>query len=246
MVTKNPYTLLGIGLIVAGICLVPLAHVLLESAPLAAAGVSVVMLGAVSLTLGRTRPRVSPEVSTLLLETGLENISTIVEELGLRAKAIYLPGSVTHGRPQALIPLHSNSSLPAFDRPLPARLIVKYGPRPEDIGLLVTTPGTTSLQMLEAKPGPSAEELQDALTSILEGTLDVADGVRVAVTGNSIAVEVLKPRLDYRDTRYYECLGSPLASIAAGLAAEALGRPVRVEGEERGKGKSVIRLGILA
>jgi hypothetical protein len=246
MEARNPYVLLGLALALAGVCLALVAHFLLESTPLSALGVSAVILGAVSLALGRTRPRVSPEVSALLLETGLENVSTIIEELGLRSKAIYLPGSVTDGRPQALIPLHSNSSVPTFDKPLPRRLIVKYGPQPDDIGLVVTTPGTATLQMLESKPGPSAEELQDALTAVFEGMLDVADGVTVAVADKTITIDVLKPRLEYRNIRYYECLGSPIASIAAGLAAEALGKPVRVESEESGKGNSVIRLDILA
>lgn len=245
MKSRNTYILLGLGLLFTGIWLGPVAHFVLKSTPLSALGLSLVILGTVCLVLGRTRPGMSPEVSVLLLETGLENISAMLEELGLRSKGIYLPSSRTQGQPQALVPLDSSQSLAAVDKSLPKRLIVKYGPDPGDIGLLITTPGSAVTRMLESRPGSTAAELEDALSYVLDGMLDVADGVRVTATDKSIAVEVHNPRLEYKNIRLYECLGSPLASIAAALVAEALGKPIRVEQEGFAKGKSVIELGIL-
>lgn len=242
MRAKNPYMLLGLGLLLTGVWLAPVAHFLLDSTPLSALGMSLMILGVVCLVLGRTRPTISPEVSALLLETSLENISAIIEELGLRAKAVYLPSSMTQGQPQALIPLHSNPSLPLIAKPLPKRLIVKYGPSPEDIGLLIATPGSATTKMLESMPGPTSGELEDALSSILDGMLDIADSVRVTMTDKNVTVEVSNPRIEYRNIRFYECLGSPLASIAAALAAEALDKPIAIESEAHGKGKSVIEL----
>jgi hypothetical protein len=52
-------------------------------------GISGVILGVVSLALGRSLPRISPEASLMLLEAGSDNIAILVEELGLRARAIY-------------------------------------------------------------------------------------------------------------------------------------------------------------
>jgi len=245
MKARNSYIWLGSGLSFTGVWLVPVAHFLLESTPVTALGLSLIILGTVCLVLGRTRPRISPEVSTLLLETSLENISAIIEELGLTSKGIYLPSSKAQGQSQALIPLHSASSLSGIGRSLPKRLIVKYGPNPEDIGLLVTTPGSATTRMLESVPEFIATELEDALTSILDGMLDMADGVRVSMNGGAITVEVINPRVEYKNIRFYECLGSPVASIAASLAAEASGKPVVVEKETPGKGKSVIELGML-
>ena len=94
MRVKNPYILLGTGLILGGIWLAPIAYILLESTPLSALGVSLIILGAICSVLGRTRPNVSPEVSSLILETGLENISVMVEELGLSSKAISGPHDI--------------------------------------------------------------------------------------------------------------------------------------------------------
>ncbi len=228
-----------------GVWLIPIAHYLLKSTPLTALGACVIILGAVCLVLGRTRPAISPEVSLLLLETSLENISAMIEELGLRSKAIYLPSTMTQGNPRALIPLHSNPSLPVIDKALPKRLIVKYGPKPEDMGLLITTPGSATTKMLEWVPGPSPTELEEGLGSIFVGMLDMAKGVRVAIADGRATIEVFNPRMEYMNIRSYDCLGSPIASVAAALVAEALGKPVAVESEEFGKGAISIRLGIL-
>ena len=107
--TENPYNLLGLALALTGGAMAAVSYLILDSIPLTALGMSMVILGVISLTLGRTRPKISPEASAILLETGLENMAAIVEELGLRSKAIYVPSSLTDGRPRALVPLHSNS-----------------------------------------------------------------------------------------------------------------------------------------
>ena len=240
--TENPYNLLGLALALTGGALAAVSHLILDSIPLTALGISMVILGAISLTLGRTRPQISPDVSAILLETGLENTAAIVEELGLRSKAIYVPSSLTDGRPRALVPLHSNPRPARVTEVLPPRLIARHGPDPEDIGILVTTPGTAITGMLGSRPGPGAEELESAITSVLVGMLDVADGAKVNMVEGRVFVEVMGPRLEYRNIWFYQCLGSPLASIAASLACEALDKPVVVEREEHQRGKRTIEL----
>ena len=107
MLKKNWYTWGGLGLIVAG-CLVSLsAYFIFLLTWLTALGISMLILAIIFLVLGRTIPELSPEVSRLLLETGIENITSMIEELGIRTKAIYLPSSLTGSRPQALVPLDS-------------------------------------------------------------------------------------------------------------------------------------------
>jgi len=244
MKTKNPYIALSTGLILAGIWLAPIAYILLKSTPLSALGISLIILGAVCFVLGRTRPNVSPEVSFLLLKTGLENIATIVEELGLSSKAIYLPSSITNGQPKALIPLHVNSSLTSIERTLPNRLIVKYGSKPEDIGLLITTPGSATIKMQESATSSTPADMEYALSSVLTGVLDMVNAVRVAMNEERVIIEVYNPQMEYEKLHLYECLGSPLASVIAALVAENLNRPVVVEREIMEKNRSVIELGI--
>lgn len=244
--TQNPYSLLGIGLLLAGALFTPTSYFILLSIPLTALGISLLILGSVCLALGKTRPKIPPELSSLLLEIGLDNISTLLEELGLKSKAVYLPPSMIQGKPRALIPLHSNPSLPEVKGPLSQRLIVKYGPNPEDVGLLVTTLGSVCLGMLESPPGSTTGELEASLFSILGGVMDMADGVRVTERGlDKILVEVISPRLIYRNLYFYRCLGSPLASVVASFAASALNKPVVINREAYKKNEGWIELGVL-
>ena len=203
------------------------------------------ILSFILLALGRTIPKLSPEVCSLLLETSVDNIAAIVEELGIKAKAVYLPSSLTSGRPQALIPLHTNPALPPLDEALPQRLIVRYGANPDDIGLLLSTVGSTAIGMLESRPGATSTELESAMTSLFSGILGVADRTRVVHHENHIKVEIYNPRIENRATWSHHCLGGPLASIAATVVAEALDKPVSINQEEQNGRKYSVELEVL-
>ncbi len=243
--SDNRHNLLGVGLASGGGFIAVVSYFVLNSTPLAALGVSMIIMGGVCLALGRTRPKIPPELSAILLQSGLENTAALVEELGLRSKAIYLPSSLTSGHPQALIPLRSNPETVQIREALPKRLIANYGPGPEDIGILVTTPGSASLGMLGSKPGPGAGELETAITSLAVGMLDVADGARAKIVEGRVIIEVMGPRLDSNNIWLYQCLGSPLASIVASLACEALDRPLVIEREAHEQARCVIELRVL-
>ena len=245
MLKKNPYIWAGLGLLAAGSLVFLSSYFILLITWLTALGICMLILSFIFLALGRTIPKLSPEVSSLLLETGISNIATLVEELGIKSKAIYLPSTITNGKPQALIPLHVNPSPPTIKEALPQRLIVRYGANPDDIGLLVTTTGTTAVSMLEVKPGPTSTELESALTSLFTGLLGVADRTRVITAENHINVEIYNPRIENKTTWFHECLGSPLASIVASVAAEAWNRPITIKQEEHHRGRYSIELEVL-
>ena len=99
------------------------------------------VLSFILIALGKAIPKLSPEVCDLLLETGIDNMATLIEELGIKTKAIYLSSSLASNRPRAFIPLHSNGSRPEITKALPQRLIARYGANPEDIGLLMEVKG---------------------------------------------------------------------------------------------------------
>lgn len=240
---SNSYTLLGVSLSLSGLTLAAIAFIILQSTPITALGLSTIILGAVSLALGRSQPKISPEASELLLQSGIENISAIVEELGLKSKAIYLPSSMTSEKPQALIPIHSNPHPPKLGNiVLPKRLIVKHGSNPEDMGLLVTTPGSAVAGIVTTKSDATEEDLETALTLVLVSTISLADGAKAAMDEEKIRVEISNPHLEYRKMWVYETLGSPLASIVASVVAEVLNKPVTVDNEQYSKGKGVIEL----
>ena len=245
MINKNPYTWAGFGLLVAGSLVFLSSYFIFLITWLSALGISMLILSIILLALGRTIPKLPPEVSGLLLETGIDNIATIIEELGIKGKAIYLPSSLNSGKPQAHIPLHSNPSPSPVTKILPQRLIVQYGASPDDIGLLVATTGTTAIGMLESKPGSTSAELESSLTSLFTGILGVADGAKVVYHENRIRVEIRNPRIESKTTWSHQCLGGPLASMVASVAAEAWDRPVTIKQEEQNRGKCSIELEVL-
>ena len=99
--------------------------------------------------------------------------------------------------------------------------------------------------MLETMPGPDSGEIETAISYILSGVLDIADSASVSMNGHIISVEVTNPKLVYEDVWYYRCIGSPVASIAAAISTEAVGRPVRIAEENADRGKSRIVLEVL-
>ena len=245
MLHKNSYTWIGFGLLISGSLVSLSSYYILHLIWLTALGMCMLILSFILIALGKAVPKLSPEVCGLLLETGIDNIATLIEELGIKTKAIYLPSSLTSGRPRAFIPLHSNGSRPEITKALPQRLIARYGASPEDIGLLISTIGSTATGMLELKPGANPEELESALTSLFTGRLGVADGTRVRCNNGCINVEINKPRLENGTSWSHHCLGGPLASVVASIAAEAWDKPMTIKHEERINGKYYIELEVI-
>ena len=245
MLNKNPYTWTGLGLLIAGGMVSLPAYFIFHLIWLTALGICMLILSSILIALGKAIPKLPPEVCSLLLETGIDNIATLIEELGIKTKAIYLPSSLTSDRPRAFIPLHSNGSRPEITKVLPQRLIARYGANPEDIGLLISTIGSAAIDMLESKPGATAAELESALTSLFTGRLGVADGTRVICNNGHIKVEINKPRLQNGASWSHQCLGGPLASVVASVAAEAWDKPITIKQEEQLNGKYYVELEVI-
>lgn len=246
MRSRNPYLLAGLASMLTGITVVLLGQFLLLITWVSALGSALLILSFVMIVLGRAVPKLPPEYSRLLLETGLSNIAAMVEELGINTRAVYLPTSMTGGRSRALIPLHDGPVYPRQRGALPERMIVRYGDSPEDIGLLVTTVGSAAVRMLGQPPGPSLAELETALTSLVSGILGVADGVGVSEEQGQVVVEINRPRIELDGAWSDHCLGGPLASLVASVTACARDRPVQVVGEERVRDKYRVELRVLA
>lgn len=243
---SNPYRVLGLGLCLAGTIFAPISYFIIGSVPLTAVGMSAIIIGFTCIALANARPYISPEACEVILKTGMENTAALLEELGIRNKAVYLPSSMRDGHPQALIPLGEDRDIQRVKGKIPGRLIVRYGVNPDDMAIAVTTPGSINIDMLETKPGPTSEEIEAAATYILTGLLDIANSVTVNLSDTQVNVEISGPKLHYEDIWYYRCLGSPIASIVAAISSEALGKPIRIKEEDYSKGKSRIILEVLS
>jgi hypothetical protein len=242
---NNPYHLLGIGLIIAGVLFAPVAYFIINSIPLTAIALSSAMIGFTSFALATARPQISPEASRMILETGMENIAALLEELGINNKAIYLPLAMRTGNAQVLIPLNGDIDVGRISGKNFDRLIVRYGDNPGEMAIAFTAPGGTILNKLETKSGPTSSEIEQALTYVLTGLLDIANSVSVHLSEKQLQVEVTRPKLYYENIWYYRYIGSPIASIVATIASDCLGKPTRIREESYQKGISTIQLEVL-
>jgi hypothetical protein len=243
---KNPYLLLGVILAGVGALSAPLFYFVVGSAPLTATSLSAIIIGLVCILLANSRPYISPDACQTLLNTGMENTSAILEELGITTKAVYVPSTVRNGQPQALVPLTENGDLTHIKDKLPGRLIVRYGPGDSDMAIAVATAGSLNIKLLPNKPESTAGGLETALNYLLIGVLDIASSVAVRINESQIQVEVNGSKMSYENIWYYRCLGSPLASIAASVVCEAYSKPVRILNETVQNGKSRIIIEVLS
>jgi len=223
------YARVGLALLGTGSGFALLAWGLIGYPPLVALGMGLAMVGGVALALGVFSPRLSPEAGQVFLEAGYTNLASLLEEVGAFAPALYLPGSWTGQGPRALVPLRRNPPPLRLRPPLRPRFVVAFGEAPEDLGLLVDTPGSA---LLRAYPLTEGEGLEEACRRYLVGVLDLAGGVALRREGRDLTVEVDQPALLPQPHPAERVLGSPIASIVATLSAEVLGQPVQVVGEE--------------
>ena len=242
---KNRYRILGTGLCSAGVIIAPVSYFVIDSVPFASIGISALLIGITCLVLDYSHPSLSPEGYQLLLRTGLENTSTLLEGLGLSSKAVYIPSTMGDGYQQSLIPLVGDDELNLLQEKIPEKLIVPYGKNPGDRAISVTTPGSINVNRFETIPGPTADEIEIAVNNILTGVLDIADSASVILAGNRVYVTVSNPKLVFEDTWYYRCMGSPIASIIAAISSEALERPIRISDENFEKKLTTITLEVL-
>jgi hypothetical protein len=242
---KNRYRILGILLCITGLIVAPVSYFLIGSVPLTAVGLSAIMIGMTCSILSYRQPSLSPEVYQLTLQTGLANTATLLEGLGLSKKAVYIPSALGNGYPQAVIPLVGGADLDLVKGKIPDRCIVKYGQNSEDRAISVTTPGSISIDRFETIPGPTSDEIETAITYILSHVLGIADSASVIMIDDRVYVAVSNPKLIFEDNWYYQCMGSPIASIIASVSSEALSRPVRISEENSEKKLTTITLEVL-
>ncbi|AKG53547.1 hypothetical protein DGWBC_0884 [Dehalogenimonas sp. WBC-2] len=227
----NPYIWAGWSLFIAGILISASSYFILELTWFTAFGLSLLIISFILLALSKSIPKLSPEFSQLLFETGGENLGVLFEELAVSTKAIYIPPSYTSGKSKALIPLATNPTAETLKRPLSNRLIVRYGPELQDIGLLVSTPGTVAMATMETGLEADGSMVGAILTSFFNGSLGIADTVMVSSQNDVIKVSFSQLKHERINDRTDQVLGSAPASVAAAVSAAAWNRPVMISSE---------------
>ncbi|AEA11537.1 hypothetical protein TUZN_0031 [Thermoproteus uzoniensis 768-20] len=213
---------LGPSLIVLGIAISLLGILQPNLAPLLALGLASLSAG----LLATWEPAARERIIAKLGEAGWENTSALIQAAGLPPKAYYLPSSAA-GRPVAVVARSQPREIP--QRAL--AFTAEGGP-----ALVLSTPGTKALEICGVG---LPRDLGEALRACAVNALGLARSVEVAERGDgNIAVEfggVAAPDL-YGRLLVRPAIGSVLASIAAAIAAEVLGRAVEIV-EERAEGR---------
>lgn len=242
---KNRYQKLGIALCSTGVIVAPVSYFIIDSIPLTAVGISAFSIGISCFVLAHNHSSLSPEAYQLMLTTGLENTAALLEGLGLSNKAVYFPSTMQDRKRHALIPLTHKGDGDLMKEKILEKLLIPYGKNPDDLAFSIATPGGIAVDSFETIPGPTAGEIEFAINHILSEILDVADSASVILIDKRVYVAVSNPKLVFEDTRYYQCMGSPIASIIAAVSSEALGKPIRILEENREKELSTITLEVL-
>ena len=241
---KNRLLVLGIILVILGLGLAS-TYYYRSPASITAVGLSTAILGLTCIFLSGDKTPVYTETWRIMMKTGIENTSELLAELDIKNKAIYLPRDMRGGHHHALMPLTDDNSLRKIKDSFPGHLIIRSLPGAEMIAIAVTTPGNISLDMLPQSPGPTAGEIQKSVTYILTRMMESVPAVKVDLKDSRINIEVRGSKLDFENALFYECLGSPIASVAAAVSSEALLKPVRIINENNDKSSQKIQLEVL-
>ncbi|KUO94169.1 MAG: hypothetical protein RXN89_05125 [Vulcanisaeta sp.] len=230
---------LGISLLILGIGLSAIGYLVLESTPILVLGISVMIMGVIAAWGEGSLERTQLELS----KPGWDNVSMLLESLGAAGRAMYLPSNYTEFKaPVALVPLVKPT--PPEIR-LPRGFTIRYG-REGETGLILHTPGTIAAIKCSSV-GALGSDLGASLTNCVVNHLAIARGIMVTPTEGGYTIAVRGSRVNelYGKTLVKSILGSPTASIIASIAAEALGSPIMVDGEELRGNDLVIRLRVL-
>ena len=230
---QNRFALMGISLILIGGIFSFVSWQLLNNSPLIALSIGTIVLGVVSIGLSNTITKLSPETSLVFLEAGMDNITSIIEELGLKSKAIYMPSRMNNGLPKALIPLFSDNSHPLNLSNLENRFLVLLDRSTNNYGILVASPGSTAVKILGPNTLTAEIGLEESLRAILIGNLDLANGVLCNQSQREVTIELSGVVLETTPHPADEIMGSPVTSICAATTAEVLNSPVTLVSEEK-------------
>ena len=228
-VEHSKYYILGsVLLFISGIT-IPTVYLLMHSIPFTMLGISLFIVGSVSIALGSTEQRISSELTDLVISTGIENLNSLLDSYKVEDKAIYLPAKVEGEKPMAFIRVKDTDKFDDNDTDLLKELIYKNGSR----GIMVYSFGSNIMEYIDSLPNRSTEEIMASLKKILIGSLDLAKNVVVSIHRETVKVTIKDIRIKNTICNWSsKYLGSISASIAATLLAETFGSPITIESEK--------------
>jgi len=236
----TPYRRLGIAFVSFGLSLTTVSF-LIQAAVFAGLGLASFLIGLLLIYIPVERV-VSPKLVSALCISSLVNLNSLLEELGVDSKAIYLPTKEGTHQPRAFLPLIRNpdASLILAKRFEADGLLTVDTSDPHRSGIVLVPPGSSLLSFIEEESGidlynVSLDELGNVLRTGLAEAVEIAEDVRVISTDGSVRVEVgplMLEELCQMQSKVAPSLcsqvGCPLCSAVICAITKAAKRPVSV------------------
>lgn len=224
-----PLLFLGVGAIAGSIYYV--------STPLAFVGLSLFFWGLLFTLILNTR-YVKPEVISSMLDSSSSSLENIVQYLGIKGNAVYIPLQLNPYLSSLSGMEHELVYLPMKDLPdedTVAELFQKTPP-----GVRITPPGSRLATLIEKSSGLNfkvldVKSLKELLGSTLVKKLELADRVDVKTENNSVTVVISRPVFQEpckdrgKDSYVCQQIGCPLCSSLACVLCRVSQRPVRIQ-----------------
>jgi len=231
---------LGIAFLLFGLSLSTVSF-LIQATLFAGLGLSSFLIGLLLIYVPTERT-VSPQLVSASCLSSLVSLNSLLEELGVDSKAVYLPTKKETHQPCAFLPLVQNLDLSSvlLKRIDDSGLFIVNGQNPHQSGLALVPPGSSLVTLIEQESGIDfynvrLDELENALRTCLVEALEIAEDVRVMFMNESVRVEVgplISEELCGMQSKVAHSLcsqvGCPLCSAIICAVTKAAKRPVRV------------------
>jgi len=186
---------LGIAFVLFGLSLSTVSF-LVQATLFAGLGLSSFLIGLLLMYVPTERT-VSPRLVNASCLSSLVNLNSLLEELGIDSKAVYLPTKEESHQPRAFLPLIRNpdSSSIYFKGLKDSGMFIVNGQDPYQSGLVLVPPGSSLVTLIEQESGIDfhnvrLDKLEDTLRTGLVEALEIAKDIRVIFMNGSVRVEV--------------------------------------------------------
>ena len=218
-----------------------IASILYTSQILAFIGLGLIFWGAI-LTYIQTEDYVKGSLLPATSLSALETLNQIIEELGYKEKAIYLPPKYLADPEtnKAYIPKSKESKLPTPEQ-TQGKENKLFLQNPQ--GIILTPPGSELTKLFEKILETNftkvdLQYLQLNLPKLLIEELEIAQNLDITVESNKVNVTIENSAYQSlakeaaKLSKLYESLGCPLSSAIACVLAKATGKPIVVKKQE--------------
>lgn len=226
----------GIFLITIG-GVVGILSYLMAIVPMVALGLGSFLIGIMVLYLPESRRSMAEKLTTDLSLPFLLNIESLLEDLDLDEKGIYIPASGLGASPKVFLPLTQTQATehPPLALTRSHRIFVTVGKNPQDRGILLDPPGNLIVTAIERTlrvdlSKTSLNELGARLNSGFKA-LGIAETTSLEHQDNTVSIQMdltdlvdLETKLRNLTPRLVAQVGTPVTSAVAAAVSKATGQ----------------------